>query len=82
MKNETEVAKVENDNNQKLQTVSPLDEIRKAMRNENNIKERFDEDEEEEEEIPVAPASKPKEELKSKRIIDKDEDKKRIEKLK
>ena len=80
MKNETEVAKVENDNNQKLQTVSPLDEIRKAMRNENNIKERFDE--EEEEEIPVAPAFKPKEELKSKRIIDKDEDKKRIEKLK
>lgn len=79
MKNETEVAKVENDNSQNLQTVSPLDVIRNAIRNENNIKERFDE---EEEEIPIAPASKPKEELKSKRVIDKDEDKKRIEKLK
>ena len=80
MKNETEVDKVENDNNQKLQTLSPLDEIRNAIKNENNIKERFDE--EEEEEIPIASTFKPKEELKSKRIIDKDEDKKRIEKLK
>lgn len=52
------------------------------MKGESNFKERFDE---EEEQIPlsnIAPAPKPKEEVKSKRIIDKDEDKKRIEKLK
>ena len=74
MKNDEEIDKEEKV--LKPQPVSALDEIRFAIKNEGNRKEDYDEEEE------IKYPSQLKEESKSKRVIDKDEDRRRVEKLK